>query len=51
MSRKPNPEKSVQITFTLDKETADKLEEFMKIEMLPRSTLISRILRKYFEMK
>ena len=48
---KPSEEKSVQITITIDAETNKKLEDFMKLEMLPRSTLIARILRKYFEMK
>lgn len=44
-------EKAVQVTITLDKETAEMVEKYSKIEMLPRSRFIARILKKYFEMK
>lgn len=44
-------EKSVQVTITLSKEVADKLEEVIKEEDLPRSRFINRLLKRYFEQK
>ena len=50
-SKLPEEKKSVQITITIDQETNKKLEEYMKLEDLPRSRMIARILKRYFEMK
>lgn len=44
-------EKAVRITITIDKATAEQAEKYAKIEMLPISRLIARILKRYFEMK
>lgn len=44
-------EKAVRITITIDTKTAEQVEKYAKIEMLPISRLIARILRKYFDMK
>ena len=44
-------EKAVRITITLDKATAELVEKYAKIEMLPISRLIARILKRHFEMK
>lgn len=46
-----NEEKTVRITISVDKEVAELLEKYSKIEMLPVSRYISRILKRYFEMK
>lgn len=53
MGRKalPKEEKAVQITFTTDKETFENIVKYAKLENLPISRLISRILKRYFEMK
>ncbi len=44
-------EKAVRITITIDAETAKLVDKYAKIEMLPISRLIARILKRYFEMK
>lgn len=44
-------EKAVRITITIDKATAEQVEQYAKMEMLPISRLIARILKRYFEMK
>lgn len=44
-------EKAVRITITIDAKTAELAEKYAKIEMLPISRLISRIIKRYFEMK
>lgn len=44
-------EKAVRITITIDAKTAELVEQYAKIEMLPISRLIARILKRYFDMK
>lgn len=44
-------EKAVRITITIDKEIAEQIQKYAKIEALPISRLIARILKRYFEMK
>lgn len=48
---KTQEEKAVKICVTLDKETAEKLAQFAKSEVLPVSTIVRRILTRYFDMK
>lgn len=52
MPKKKESEKSVQVTITLDKNVFDKLEMVCnKIEDLPRSRFINRLLKRYFEQR
>ena len=44
-------EKAVRITITIDAKTAEQVEQYAKMEMLPISRLIARILKRYFDMK
>lgn len=44
-------EKAVRVTITLDKKTFEMVEKYAKIETLPISRLVARILKRYFEMK
>lgn len=44
-------EKAVRITITIDAKTAELVEQHAKVEMLPISRLIARILKRHFEMK
>lgn len=53
MGRKalPKDKKAVQITITVDKETFENVQKYAELENLPVSRFISRILKRYFEMK
>ena len=44
-------EKAVRISITIDAKTAEQVEQYAKMELLPISRLIVRILKRYFEMK
>ena len=42
-------EKAVRITITIDAKTAELIEQHAKVEMLPISRFIARVLKKYFD--
>lgn len=48
---KTQTQNSIQVTISLDKETFEKLEKICKIEDLPRSRFLNRLLKRYFEQK
>lgn len=44
-------EKAVRITITIDAKTYEQVEQYAKMEILPISRLVARILKRYFDMK
>lgn len=51
MPKKDESDKFARVTITLDKDIYQKLVEYSKIECLPVSRVIARILKRFFEMR
>lgn len=44
-------DKAVKVTFTIDPETLDKLKKYCQVEILPLSRAVTRIIKRFLEMR